>query len=397
MVTVANPSVPIIDNTLLKDIPEDLKNYKARTLEPSYKQKAGLAIPEGRSFRSIIKVVIKKAMLNILLPDVQVLWWPGLVTSIIKILRQEHPSCIFVTAPPFSSFLPAVLLGNIYRVQVLIDFRDEWVFSRNHLENMTKSPAAKKMDYIFEKYVVSHCAMLTAATESYIKDIIERYSLKDRGKGVCITNGFDEEDIPAYQRECSAAQDRKSIHIVYSGTVWKATSLEKFVLALEEMVKRDSSVRELVKVKVFGRIVPSEMDYFQNNSIKDMIEICGYIEHDKLMSELLDADVLLLSLSNQPGSHKIIPGKTFEYMATGKHILAIVPESEVRQVLLKNYDNFTVVFPDSSEDIADALANLLHTFEDIRHKKGKDVSQFSRKKLTEKLANVFDKVTENLA
>ena len=36
VLSVANPSVPVRDKSLLKDIPDDVKVYSARTLEPSY-------------------------------------------------------------------------------------------------------------------------------------------------------------------------------------------------------------------------------------------------------------------------------------------------------------------------------------------------------------------------
>ena len=193
VLTVTNPSVPVVDQPSLRDIPVGVRIYQASSLEPSYTQKQLLSRTEGGLWARV-KSLVKKILSTLLLPDVQVLWWPGLILHLVHTVRSEKPDCIFVTAPPFSSFIPVVAIGAFLKVPVVVDFRDEWTFSRNQLENAQKGTIARKLDYFFEKYVVTKCSAITTASQSYTDTMVSNYQLPV-GKATTITNGFDEEDF----------------------------------------------------------------------------------------------------------------------------------------------------------------------------------------------------------
>lgn len=391
VLTVANPSVPIVDAAMLRDIPIGVKIYHAASFEPSYAQKQLLGAPGGGGAR--LKLFAKKILSGLLLPDVQVLWWPGLIRSLISIIRKEKPDCIFVTAPPFSCFLPVVAIGYFFKVPVIADFRDEWTFSRNHLENSSKGAIAKAIDSFSERYVVRRCAAITAATQSYISTLVYNYSLP-AGIGTVITNGFDEDDF-VFDELLQEAATSKEIVIVYSGTVWRATSLKSFIDSLQFLLPVLPEFKEQVRVHIFGRIVESELSHINSSEALGMVQVFGYVEHQKLMSILHSADILLLVLSDLPGAEKIITAKVFEYMATGKHIFAILPEGETKKILVNHYDNVTFANPDDVEDIKNKLSSVLNSFETIKGKKGKNVSQYSRRCLTGQLAEVFNRVSSS--
>src|SRR4051812_27687343 len=55
VLTVANPSVPVMDHTLVADLPSDTTLVKARTLEPGYAAKQSIAATASRSIGSRFK------------------------------------------------------------------------------------------------------------------------------------------------------------------------------------------------------------------------------------------------------------------------------------------------------------------------------------------------------
>ena len=90
VLTVGNPSVPVIDTSLLHDIPENVAVYRAKTLEPSYRAKNVLA-HAGSGLGATLKRLLKYCFSSLLLPDVQVLWWPYLIVYLIKVIKNEKP------------------------------------------------------------------------------------------------------------------------------------------------------------------------------------------------------------------------------------------------------------------------------------------------------------------
>lgn len=396
VLTVSNPSVPIIDNSLTKDIPDGATVYRARTFEPSYTQKQEFVVPSNSlTFR--IKSLVKKIVIPFILPDIQVLWWPDLILKLIWVIRRERPNVLFVSAPPFSTFLPVVFIGKIMRVPVILDYRDEWAFSRAQWENAIKHSLAKWFDTVFERYAVQQCTAFTVANASYARSICATYQNISPGKGVVITNGFDEDDLNFKETIGTLQDDDTLISLVYTGTVWRATSLNNFVAALKRLLERDPSLRDVLRVKVFGRIVDSEQEYLQDPELTGVLRLFGYVEHGELIAETMAADVLLLTLSDLPGAEKIITGKAFEYMAAGKHILGIVPEGETKNLLTANYNKLSMVDANDINGICSALADIVSNIKTIRMTVGSDISSFSRKELTRDLARVFNKVVGDCA
>lgn len=383
VLTVANPSVPILDESMLDDIPPSVRIYRAKTLEPSYtfKQKVG-----GGSAKGGIKSWAKAACSSLLLPDIQVLWWPGLIRELIFVLRKEKPDCVFVTAPPFSSLVPTVILGRIFRVPVVVDFRDEWVFARQNLEHANKGSWARLTDYLMEKLVIRLCTKFTAATQAYVESIIRRH-YSGAGKGIAITNGFDEADFQGLTRSERDSTARKVI--LYTGTIWKATSLAPFFQAMSLLLERDPGVREKIEVRLIGRFVEDEKNWPEESEFSGIVHACGYMEHRKLLEEMVNADLLLLTLSDLPGADRIIPGKTFEYFAAGLPILALVPMGEVFGVL-GDHSLAEVAHPCDTEKIVGYIKNFVRG--NVNAVSFNADLRFSRRHLTKNLAHLFDVV-----
>lgn len=387
ILTVSNSSVPLLDHSLLKDIPPDTVIHKAATLEPPYAVKQYVSANNGNKLAALFRSRLKHLANALLLPDPQVLWWPGLTANMIRIMSKYDVECVFSSAPPFSMLVPCVFMANRFKVPVVIDFRDEWSFTRSNFENTTKSPVAGKVDKLLEGYVVSQCSLFTAATRSYIDSICAKHPSVRPGKGIPITNGFDMDDFRSSDRIAS----RDKIEIVYTGTVWKATSLKNFSTALLNIATRKPELTGKLALKIIGRVVESELQPIAALRPYVDIETTGYLPHGTIINTITNADILLLTLSNLAGSERIIPGKTFEYMATGNHIFAVTPNGETRSILENNYPGTTFAHPDSVEDMQARLEHLLLSIRSKPRSACPEVAQFSREALTRRLADVFDK------
>jgi len=387
VLTVENPSVPVVDSSLLKDVPSAVAIYKAKTLEPSYGVKSALA-DSRRGLGFVLKRALKRCFLAFLLPDVQVLWWPALLVKLVKLIRTQQPDCLFVTGPPFSSLLPVVWLGSLFKVPVVADFRDEWSFARNNLEQAARHRLAAVLDGAMERYVVKNCTALTAANGSYLAAISTAHGPGSLGKGFVITNGYDEDDFAACVTSPQGEDDR--ITIAYAGTVWKATSLAPFFTALKALLVEDPPLAGKVSVRIYGRVVDAEMASCTDPFLAGNIELFDYTAHDALLKELSRADLLLFSISDLPGAEKIIAGKVFEYMATGKHIFAMIPEGESKSILVNSYNNYTAVEPTADREIRRLLREVIDDIALVRKRIGNPVPQFTRRELTAQLAEVLD-------
>ncbi|WP_020676381.1 glycosyltransferase [Geopsychrobacter electrodiphilus] len=391
VLTTKNPSVPLVDDALLDEISKDIAVIRTKTLEPSYKVKNFVSSGEGGRL-SFFKTIIKYLVKILLIPDVQTLWWFYTSIEIRNLLRSRKYDVVFVTGPPFSALLFTVFWCRFYKKPVIADFRDEWTFSRLNWEKTVKGKFSFLIDSIFEKYVVKNCDNFISVTRKCVENIKYRNGIYDLCKGLVIFNGYDQEDFK--QDHNDEVLNEQDISVVYMGTVWKATSLKNLLYSFGSAINLNTELSERVNVSIVGRVVDEEAICFENTS--EHIRTFGYLSHSDALLKAMSADVLVLTISDLPNADALLPGKTFEYMATGKHILALIPDGEAKKALLENYSNCTIISPGDTAAIENffiSLPAMVESYRIIDEGRGAD---FSRKALTGKLADIFDGVASHL-
>ena len=94
----------VIDNSLLKDIPSDLKIYRTKI---------------GR------KSLVLKSLLN----GLPTRWLKILFKSIGNIIKIEKPDLLFATGDPFFPLLIGPFARRFFGLKYIIDFRDPWMLA----------------------------------------------------------------------------------------------------------------------------------------------------------------------------------------------------------------------------------------------------------------------------
>lgn len=153
VLTVSNPSIPVFDESMANEIPDSTVIRLARTLEPGYALKnaisAGSATPHASSrfggIKKALKSAVRAAGNAILQPDAQILWYPGAIKEGMRLLNDAKHDAIFVTAPPFSSFVTGAELSRRSGLPLIVDYRDEWGISNQFQENRQKSNVSHRL------------------------------------------------------------------------------------------------------------------------------------------------------------------------------------------------------------------------------------------------------------
>jgi glycosyltransferase involved in cell wall biosynthesis len=390
-VSVLNPSVPVVDDSLLLDLPSDCTVYRSKTLEPSYAVKASVNAAAGQqpTLKSRVTALVKKVASQVLLPDPQVLWWPHTFLLLRRILKKRQHDVVFVSGPPFSSFFLTVVTAKLYRVPTVIDYRDEWSFSRVNWENSAKSALARLVDAWMERHVVRNCDAITVASPFYERSLKSRFPFAAQ-KIHTITNGFDPEDFADVSFPASDAVQQKTT-ILYTGTVWKATSFQGFEEGIRLLAREDRLLADKTRLCVVGRILKEEQSTIDR--LRRYIEVVtvDYLPHEKIFREMAAADLLLLTLSDLPGAEKIIPGKTFEYLATPIPILAVIPKGVTAEIVGAQKNVF-VAEPNDPHAIKDALVSVIGRQCPKEFRDG--IEEYNRFFLARKLADLLERLSE---
>jgi glycosyltransferase involved in cell wall biosynthesis len=127
----------------------------------------------------------------------------------------------------------------------------------------------------------------------------------------------------------------------------------------------------------------------------------GYVTHAESIELMRGANLLFLPMHSLPAGTRatIVPGKTYEYLASKTPILAAVPEGDARDILA-DAGNAILVRPDDVEGIAAGILAALAQFQNDAPPQEPDpevVARFEYGRLAAELADVFDAVLDDRA
>ena len=388
--TPENPSYPLLDESLIKDVPKDIEMVKTKIWEPyqlaeklnksNKKFKAGqFDVGKNQSWKSKLSIWVRG---NFFIPDARVFWVKPSTTFLEKYLTENKIDVVVTSGPPHSMHLIGLnLKKKLPNLKWIADFRDPWteISYYKHLK-LTKSSDQK---HRFLESEVFKNADITLAT-SYAD--AENFR-KNGANSVCITNGFDESDNT---KTLLLSDSQTRFTISYIGVLEQLRNPENLWKVLNDLVKNNSDFAEKFSLKFVGRVDDKILENLENLSLKNHIQNLGYLPHGMAVEEMSKTSLLLITNFPSEASKGIIPGKIFEYLATGKQILSFGPkDADVSRILDETNAGQHFSYDDSEK----LKQFILEKFE--LWKTGnlgdntENIEQFSRKNLTKKLSEIL--------
>jgi glycosyltransferase involved in cell wall biosynthesis len=195
-----------------------------------------------------------------------------------------------------------------------------------------------------------------------------------------VPNGYDPE---AFAEFLPRVNESPRMVVTHVGTVYKTASPRFYLDALDALPEE---VRSRVEMRFVGRVSDSESELLQSR--KSTVTLLGFKPQAEALKYMEDTDYLLLTMTNDIS----VPGKLFEYMATGKPILAVTAAgSEVDQILGETAAGITA----PPDDPAAIQRMILRAFDAWRKRtklidrEGEPVQRYERPRLAEEYGRLM--------
>ncbi|QWT85915.1 glycosyl transferase family 1 [Chryseobacterium sp. PCH239] len=390
--TPENPSYPLLDETLMKDVPENIEMVRTKIWEPyqlaeklnksNKKFKAGqFDVGKNQSWKSKLSIWVRG---NFFIPDARVFWVKPSVTFLEKYLKENKIDTIVTSGPPHSLHLIGLGLKNkMPDLKWVADFRDPWteISYYKHLK-LTKSSDKKHRQLENAVFKNADITLATSYTDA------ENFR-KAGANAVCITNGYDESDS-GKKAKGQNLQNGQAFNLSYIGVLEQLRNPENLWKALDELIKENAEFAADFKLKFVGRIDDKILQSIENSSLKNHILNLGYLSHGKAVEEMQNSNLLLITNFPNESSRGIIPGKIFEYLASGKQILSFGPDkADVAKILEETQAGKHFSYQDT-ENIKKFILEKYELWKnDSLIENTQHIEQFSRKNLTQQLTEVL--------
>ncbi len=300
---------------------------------------AGPPAPKaGRVYNAVVR--------HLFVPDEQLGWVPFAATKAFRLHLKARYDVVLTTSPPESCHVIGLKLKIVTRCPWVADFRDTW--STHHLRRGL-FVGNKLLHRGLEKWVLRAADGVVANTAAMARYFREKGV--PAGRALTLPNGFD----PADFGEPLAKADSGDFVVVHNGSFRGGRRarplLEGFALARE----RDGDFAARAKLYMLGINRADDVRAAEDLGLRGAAFAVGYVRHGDALRACLGADLLALAMAAEEGP-ALVPGKLYEYLGTGRPILAAVPPGEVRDVLARATRGAVVVPPDDAEAIAEGLA-----------------------------------------
>lgn len=369
IVTTTADASPVQDASLLTDIPSGTPVYRI----------PGFSITRLQSQAQKYNLDRLVVLLNLLLqvPDATCFWAHKTRKTIDKIIQREKPEAVYTTSGPYSAHLVGLWVKQRFHIPWFADFRDPW--SRNLL--IPYLPGYRKLNLILERRVLEAADRVACVSEPWLRDLQTNLGTQSE-KFIVLTNGYDEADVQSLPK--LPANDLFTI--THLGSLYRNRRPDNFIQAVEMLIQgRQIQVKD-IRILFIGKntkgIAPDHPPY----------EAFDYIPHKDLNVVRSQTSVFLLILdtsSENVGNHS---GKLFEYIATNRPILGIVPPGGVAQSLIK--ETCTGITVDDKPSAISEAIHILYSDWKYQNRSWQPnwnlIRQYTRRNLAARLAAEFD-------
>lgn len=359
------------DYSLLKEIPKEIEVNRIGHREARLPWK--------------LEYLLSRLKIRSHFPDVYKTWFRPAYREAKRILQNGKFDLIFSSSAPYTSHFIAMKLKKEFNIPWIADFRDPWSGNtigviylnqtlilplRKILQLKIKNSERKILETANKTVVVSwHHRQQLCELHHIPEDMVE-----------VITNGYDESDFEGLNAY-ALYPDKLTITFIGSFYLGFKEIALKFLDVVKELNKE-------VEVVFIGRAA-SDMQNVGHENLT-----CIYnLPRKKLLTFSLASDFIIIII--MPSSLWWIPGKTFECIRLCKPILAICPEDGDAARIIKEADAGFILSYDK-ERMKEQLREIFERWErgefrDFRPN-WEYVTQFERRKLTQRLANLFNEI-----
>lgn len=392
--TPENPSFTIQDQSLQKDVPASVEVIKFPIWEPYqlfFKMSAlfGNKNVQQTDFISTGKKPFFKSIStwirgNFFIPDARVFWVKPSVEYLTDFITRNSVDKIITTGPPHSIHLIGLGLKKLNpKLKWLADFRDPWS-EWDLLDTLSLTSLARRRHQNLERQVLTRADRVITIAPYHVN----RFEVLSGRNVDLITNGYDEDDFKGI-----VSVKTRTFTIRHVGVVDELRDPKPVMEAVKLICQSDSEFASQVTIEFVGKVNTAFKTFVQNDQqLSGTTRFLDQVPHDKLLELYGSTDLQLLVLAHTAIAPGNLPGKFFEYLASGKPILGIGPVQGDAAEILRQTSAGVIKDREDCEGIKDELLRYYKYWKNAKGPSTEDIQLYSRYQLTNKLISVLDKM-----
>ncbi len=267
------------------------------------------------------------ALSKVLVPEPLVAAWAPFARShALRLNRRERFDCVITSSPPESAHAVGQALSR-RGVAWVADLRDAWTFEP--LRPPFPTALQRRLDERLERRWLRSADAVVCVSRPVADDLRERLGIEPQ----LVPNGWDPDLVdPDADGQTGGLLDPERVSLVYTGRFGSyGRDPTALVRALGELARTAPEIASRIELVVAGPLTEAEAELLRADVSPARIVVAGSLPRERALALQRAADALLLLAS--PQRTQLLNFKLFEYLASGRPILALAAGTEAGRVV----------------------------------------------------------------
>jgi len=287
----------------------------------------------------------------------------------LQITKHKDYDVVYATSSRlFTAFL-GTRIATKKHVPLFLDIRDIFTDTMQAILKFPLNTLLPVFNFI-ERYTIKKANALNVVSEGFVPYFKSRTSCEIS----TISHGIDTcfKDL-----QCSHSEIRSINRVLYAGNIGQGQGIEKIIPPLAEKFKNHC---EFYIIGSGGQLKALKEACKNLNNVHILLPM----DRQELIQHYQDCDILFLHLNDLPAFNKVLPSKIFEYVMTGKPILAGLSGYSA-EFLNQHVSGSWVFSPCNIDQAGEQLQAILENGIEIKDRE-EFYKQFSREKSMRELS-----------
>lgn len=260
-------------------------------------------------------------------PDRYAGWIRPAVSAVQQLQERVRFSAVYTTSPPKSCALIGLALAERYRLPWIFDLRDPWLTDEEGWRTTIRCGVVRRWHEKAFNACLERSAVVVVnsfALGDYLRENCPRFADKIH----TLPNGIDDE-MPI---STAPAPRTERLTIGHFGSIYGQRTSAVFLKGLAQWLQHHPDRRQHIEALFYGRIFEDIQAMIEQYSLRDVVQVRGLVPRAQAAEIQSQCTALLLLAQKQPLQ---VPGKVYEYLASGKPIIAMTERNSATGRLLQ--------------------------------------------------------------
>jgi glycosyltransferase involved in cell wall biosynthesis len=304
-------------------------------------------------------------------------WW---INGVVEIGAGVATDVVYTIMSPFESADASERLARHLGVPWIADLGDPWA-----LDEMAVFPTGlhRRREVRRMRRSLRSAAAIVMSTPEAATELVRTFPELAAKPVLAIPNGYDAADFATPVR----AREDGIFRIVHTGYLHTDLGLRQrqtrslrrllggqldgveiltrshyyLLQALQQLFEQEPELENRVELILAGVLSDADRALIAD---LDFVRTPGYLTHTQSLTLTRTADLLFLPMQKLPPGRRstTVPGKTYEYLASGRPVLAAVPEGDARDIL-RAAGTAQICDPDDTHTMTEAIVSEFKRWE----------------------------------